>query len=202
MPIETLSSILKPVFLQIQPDSNHTVILTEPKNNNKTYSLKQVTITNLPSQSIVLQLEPLRYSLFYEEGKVRNGHNLSRYRCKCDYIIVCIINQKGYIFYIEMKSSNINQDAKFQLFRGQRIMEYLRFSMQKIENNPDLMASYENRFVILLKIPLDKNTTTAKRDYIQSILPSSPNTDIEHFYPCDLKDRDTIPIEDLIYNPI
>lgn len=201
MPFATLQNILMPEYLEIQPDDSHNILLSEPQNGNKNRTLKKVTITDLPEKVIAIRLEPLKNNLFYQDGQTNNGYDLKRYRCKCDYILIAEIDQKGYIFYIEMKSSNIDEHAKFQILRGRCVLEYLRFTLQNVSEIKDALKDYEDRYVVLCKIPMEGGLTNPKRQIFNSLKPDKANTTIDSIYPFDVGISETVSIKELIYEP-
>ena len=190
-----------PRYLEIKPDNLHNVLLSEPQNGNKKNTLKSFTITGLTEKTIVIRLEPLKNNLFFESGKENKGYDITRYRCKCDYILIAEIDQKGYIFYIEMKSSNIDDHAKFQILRGRCVLEYLRFTLQNVTGIKDALSDYEDRYVVACKIPMERGSTNPKKQFLDGLKPNGANTSIDCIYPLDLNDKETVSIKELIYDP-
>lgn len=201
MPKQTLLDVLKPDYVNIQPHCNK-VILTEPQNNNKNKTLKSVTLTDLSNDAIVIRLEPLGNNLFFDSGKEHNGKKLSNYRCKCDYIVISKVDGQGYFFFLEMKSSNVDEHAKYQLLRGRCVMEYLRFTLQNVAGHTDAYCDYIDRYVVVCKLPMEHGGTNPKKDYIEKIQPKGANTSIDNIFPYNLIDDVPISIKELIYDAI
>jgi len=201
MPRKTLLSVLKDGYVSIQPDHN-SVMLVEPQNSNKDKTLKKLTINELSDDAIVIRLEPLGNNLFYEQGREHLGKNVANFRCKCDYIVISKVDGQGYFFFVEMKSSNIDERAKYQLLRGKCIMEYLRFALQNVAGCSGAYADYIDRYVVICKLPMEHEGTNAKREYLEQIKPKGSNTSIDNIFPYNLDEDVPISIRSLIYEAV
>lgn len=197
----TLLDILKPGYVSIQPSCNR-VVLTEPQNNKKNRTLKSIELTELSNDAIVICLEPLGNNLIFETGKEHNGNNIANYRCKCDYIVISKVDGQGYFFFLEMKSSNVTDHAKYQLLRGRCVMEYLRFALQNVAGFTNAYKNYIDRYIVIYKLPMEHGGTNPKKQYLEPIKPKGSNTSINNILPYNIGDNTTISIRELIYNVI
>jgi hypothetical protein len=95
-------------------DGEYSVTLTE---SDKQAKLKNVTIYNIPENSILIKL--------HEYSKLGLGNKLSTiinadagvFRC-CDYLLATMIKNELCLYFIEMKSENFVSSEVIQQFKG------------------------------------------------------------------------------------
>ncbi len=158
MPKEKLFNILREEVVQLQP-KNGEVLLTEPNNAGKPGTLKEVLIVGIPEKALVLKPEHATITVVKEEGTTYNGHNVAKYRKKCDYIIITEFDGIGYIFYIEMKSTARSKEHIMQMWCARSLMEYLNFAIKNLDGLVPAFDEYQHRYVKFTCIPEDKDTT-------------------------------------------
>ena len=175
MPLVALKHILKNEITDCAPITAGKAVLLEPQNPEGTSTLRSVTIVGLPSKTLILDADKMSVALFREKDDFCQCHAVSRYRKKCDYIIVTELEQQDYILYIEMKTSPRDKKHIMQLWCGRCLMEYLNFAMANLEKIVPHSGHFEHRFVKFCRVPIDKETTGLQEDYKNNDEPKEKN---------------------------
>lgn len=123
------------------------------KETGKNARLREVTIMDLPTDSIVLNIEKFEQPKTLFRGK--NGE------CKrCDYILALAKENRRFLLFIEMKSGRFKESGVQQQFKGSEcVMDYCNAVLERFHSQNGLFKSYEKRFVIFYKPSLAKRTT-------------------------------------------
>ena len=200
MPKQAFRHILKEDILSTQPN-NHFVKLIEPQNVQHKNTLREVEIVDIPDDTLILRADKMSSPLFRENDTFCNCHKPSRYRKKCDYIVVTEFDHNNYIIYIEMKTSARSQEHIPQLWCGRCFVEYLLFSISHFEKELQQPSIFIHRYVKFYSIPEDKDTTALTDDETNNIPPKMilVNDVPKNAYSCCVKAGIPIPIKALIY---
>ena len=197
MPKEKLFNILREKIVELQPQ-NGEVLLTEPNNVNRPGTLKEVHLVGIPGRELVLKPEHATITVVKEKDKYYNGHNLAKYRKKCDYIIITEFEGIGYIVYIEMKTSARSNEHIAQMWCARSLMEYLNFAIKNLDNLAPAFDTYLHRYVKFTCIPADKDPTGMDQAFKSMSRPIIVNDKPCNAYPCNVTDGKTVNLRDLI----
>ncbi|MGO8878218.1 MAG: hypothetical protein ACLPVO_08815 [Desulfomonilaceae bacterium] len=123
------------------------------KETRKNADLREVTIMDLPNNSIVLNIEKFEQPKTLFKGK--NGE------CKrCDYILLLTDEKQKILLFIEMKSGRFSNAGVQRQFKGAEcVIDYCDAVLERFHGQNGLFKSYEKRFVIFYKPSLAKRTT-------------------------------------------
>jgi hypothetical protein len=123
------------------------------KETRKNADLREVTIMDLPNNSIVLNIEKFEQPKTLFKGKMGE--------CKrCDYILILTDNKQKILLFVEMKSGRFNKAEVQQQFKGAEcVIDYCDAVLDRFHSQNGLFKSYEKRFVIFYKPSLAKRTT-------------------------------------------
>jgi len=122
---------------------------------DKGAKLREVTLTNLPIESIVLKLDKTPIHRVFK-GKGPNK--------RCDYLILTKLIDKDIALFIEMKSTNYDEDDCLAKFKGTEcLMNYCNSVLYKFYNKKNVISKFDNRFVIFYKTSINKHLTRQKR---------------------------------------
>ena len=157
------SFIIKPV----ETDEGFSVILEE---NDKSTKLREITIYNVPQNSLLFPLH--EYSKLALGEKLKNIINAERgvFKC-CDYLLVSLTKDGIYLIFIELKSNKIERSHIIQQFKGAScFIEYCHaiikhFYDKSLHESPTLNM----RYVLVSrqnfnKTPTNKNIEFSRPD--------------------------------------
>ena len=196
MPKDKLFNILREKVVELQPQ-NGEVLLTEPNNANRPGTLREVHLVGIPDKALVLKPEHATITIVKERGQSHNGHNLTKYRRKCDYIIVTEFDGIGYIVYIEMKTSARSNEHIAQMWCARSLMEYLNFAIKNLDNLAPAFDAYQHRYVKFTCVPEDIDTTDMDLTFKSVSRPIIVNDKPSNAYPCNVTDGETVNLRDL-----
>ena len=197
MPKEKLFNILRERVVELQPQ-NGEVLLTEPNNANRPGTLREVHLVGIPDKALVLKPEHATITVVKERRQAYNGHNLAKYRRKCDYIIITEFDGIGFILYIEMKTSARSNEHIAQMWCARSLMEYLNFAIKNLDGLVPAFDEYQHRYVKFTCIPEDKDTTDMAQEFKTVAKPIIINDKPGSAYPYNVTDGETINLRDLI----
>ena len=178
-----IDPLLKELFadkLYVSTFVEHGRNCVKLKETGKNARLREVTIIDLPSDSIVVKIDKFEQPKTLFKGK--NGE------CKrCDYILALAKEKRRFLLFIEMKSGRLNNAEVQQQFKGAEcVIDYCDAVIDRFHSQKDVFKSYEKRFVIFYKPNLAKRTTQpfrkpAKNDSPEKALkyPSPHNPSIK-----------------------
>lgn len=123
------------------------------KETGKNALLREVTIMDLPADSIVLNIDNFEQPKALFRGK--NGE------CRrCDYILALAKENRRFLLFIEMKSGQFKEGRVQQQFKGSEcVMDYCDAVLDRFHSQNGLLKSYEKRFLIFYKPSLAKRPT-------------------------------------------
>jgi len=135
------------------------------KETRKNADLREVTIMDLPNNSIVLNIEKFEQPKTLFKGKMGE--------CKrCDYILVLTEEKQKILLFIEMKSGRLNMAEIQRQFKGAECaIDYCDAVLNRFHAQDGFFKSYKKRFVIFYKPNLAKRTT---QPFITSVKNDSP----------------------------
>jgi hypothetical protein len=140
---ESIIEIINPITFINFNNSDDSIVVDEPKNlENK--QLKSIKINGIQEvyAAIKLDLENVPFT-----GRLINE---GKYKKACDAILFCKVNNKDYIFIIELKSNELNLNEVIQKFRNAKcFIEYLRVIL-KCYHNIDIPDIDNNKIISLL----------------------------------------------------
>ena len=193
----TLSHILNEDIVGIQ-QINDSAKLIEPQNLDPK-TLQEVDLIGIPDNALILSASGMSSSLFRENDSFCDCHTPSKYRKKCDYIVLTEFDHNNYIIYIEMKTSPRTQKYIPQLWCGRCFMEYLLFAISNLDNiQPS--SNFIHRYVKFYRIPEDKDSTKLTDDeYKKPPKIKTFNDQPGKAYLCCVTAGIPISIRDLIY---
>ncbi len=197
MPKEKLFNILREKVVELQPQ-NGEVLLTEANNASRPGTLKEVRIVGVPINALVLKPEHATITVVKEREQSYHGHNLTKYRRKCDYIIITEFDGIGYIFYIEMKSTARSNEHIAQMWCARSLMEYLNFAIKNLDGLAPAFDEYQHRYVKFTCIPEDKDTTNMNEDFKSISRPTIINDKPSTAYICNVTDGEYVDLRSLI----
>lgn len=192
-----LFNILRESMLDLQPQNN-SIILTEPNNHGKPGTLEKIRITGIPDGALVIKPEHASIAVVKGENSSYNGHNISKYRRHCDYVIISELAGKGVVFYIEMKSTSRSRDHIQQLWCGRCLMEYINFLIKNLDGIRPAFDLYEHRYVKFCSIPEDKDTTILDISFKQNKRPFPSNILPSQTFVCNVDNDECVELKDLI----
>jgi hypothetical protein len=151
--------------LYMKPFDQHGRNCVRLKETRKNAMLREVTIMDLPNDSIVLKIDKFEQPKTLFKGK--NGE------CKrCDYILALAKENRRFLLFIEMKSGRFNNAEVQQQFKGSEcVMDYCDAVLERFHGHDDVFKKYEKRFVIFYKPNLAKRTTQPFRKPAQNDSP-------------------------------
>ncbi len=184
--VRKMTPQIEPELKELFADNLHVSTFVEHgrncvrlKETRKNAGLREVTIMDLPNDSIVLNIEKFDQPKTLFKGK--NGE------CRrCDYILALAKENRRFLLFIEMKSGRFNNAEVQQQFKGSEcVMDYCEAVLDRFHSQNGLLKSYEKRFVIFYKPSLAKRPTQpfrkpAKNDSPEKALkyPSPQNPSI------------------------
>lgn len=123
------------------------------KETRKNASLREITIMDLPKNSIILNVEKFEQPKTLFKGKIGE--------CKrCDYVLVLTEEKRKILLFIEMKSGRLNKSEVQQQFKGAEcVIDYCDAVLDRFHAQDGLFKSYKKRFVIFYKPSIAKRTT-------------------------------------------
>jgi hypothetical protein len=149
-------------------NGDFVIDLTEKDKDTK---LRRLQVKNIPQNTILLVLN--EYSKIAPNNKIASilQEIPGVIKC-CDYLLITIIDNKIYYFFIEMKSKNINPIEIKQQFKGaSSLVEYFNAIIEYFYDLPYPKLSYLNpRYVLFSGRKLNK-TKTKFRSYEKHSLP-------------------------------
>jgi len=199
MPKVALRHILKDDIIYISSTDGQPIVLHEPQNGNRPKTLQDVEIIDVPDDTLILCVDKMSSPLFRQDDNFCQCHDQSKYRRKCDYIILTEFDCRNYLIYIEMKTSPRDPRHIPQLWCGRCFMEYLNFAMENLEHiKPS--SGYLHRFVKFCKVLEDKDSTDIqgdgyKQNNKQEELNDLPGKAFLYFVTAGVP----VPLKDLIY---
>jgi hypothetical protein len=135
------------------------------KETGKNARLREVTIMDLPTDSIVLNIEKFEQPKTLFRGK--NGE------CKrCDYVLVLTEEKQKILIFVEMKSGRLNMAEIQRQFKGAEcVIDYCDAVLNRFHAQDGLFKSYEKRFVIFYEASMAKCPTQPLRPTIKNDSP-------------------------------
>jgi len=163
-----IDPLLKELFadkLYVSTFVEHGRNCVKLKETGKNARLREVTIIDLPSDSIVVKIDKFEQPKTLFKGK--NGE------CKrCDYILALAKEKRRFLLFIEMKSGRLNNVEIQQQFKGSEcVIDYCDAVLERFHGQDDVFKSYEKRFVIFYKPNLAKRTTQPFRKPAKNVSP-------------------------------
>jgi len=163
-----IDPLLKELFadkLYVSTFVEHGRNCVKLKETGKNARLREVTIIDLPSDSIVVKIDKFEQPKTLFKGK--NGE------CRrCDYILALAKENRRFLLFIEMKSGRLNNVEIQQQFKGSEcVIDYCDAVLERFHGQDDVFKSYEKRFVIFYKPNLAKRTTQPFRKPAKNVSP-------------------------------
>ncbi len=141
------------------------------KETRKNAGLRDVTIRDLPTNSIVLNIDKFAQPKTLFKGKMGE--------CKrCDYILLLTGEKQKILLFVEMKSGRFNKAEVQQQFKGAEcVIDYCEAVLERFHGQNGLLKSYEKRFVIFYKPSLAKRPT---QPFARPVKNDSPETALKY----------------------
>jgi len=144
------------------------ITLTE---NDKTAKLREVTVYNVPKNTMLLPLDD--YSKLGLGNKLKNilQADLGIFQC-CDYLLITIVNDEIYLFFIEMKSEKINASDIGRQFKGANcFLEYCHAIIEHFFSIPSPRLSTRNTRYILISGQRPNKQPTKRKSFAKHSKP-------------------------------
>jgi len=142
---EVILEIINPaVFIEHSPE----LVIDEPQNVDNR-QLKSVKITGIQEVYAAIKLDT--ENIPFTGCLINDG----KYKKACDAIVFCKVNNKDYIFIIELKSNELDLNEVIQKFRNARgFIEYLRtifnyyhkLKVPDIDNDKIISILFDRKF--------------------------------------------------------
>ena len=144
--VEQYSSIYCDDFIST-PKESHGRYSVDCIENDPSAKLKKVMITDVPKNSILLNMDKLRDLNIGEKLKSLIKSEIGAFKI-CDYLLVSDSEQKSHLIFVEMKSESIENEQISKQFKSTRcFMKYCdaileHFNDVKIADAGLLVVSY------------------------------------------------------------
>ena len=142
--LDALRELLVPDILGeiVEDHGVHCAMLRERSSGAK---LKKVNINGVPRESILIKLDkydqPL--SLFNDDKGQRQ---------RCDYVLFSVLNGKGFVLFIELKSKKTKKSEFIRQFKGAEcVMDYCHSTLTRFHNHDQLLNNFSKRFIVFYK---------------------------------------------------
>ena len=152
--LESLKKIIEPKILRMSGIKKGKLILKEPKNLG-TEKLSQVTLFNLPDETVVFTLDQPKARVSGYLAETKGGWNKG-----CDYVIATHDGKVGWMLICEMKSGSSPTGFITQLQSTDAFVTYLDALIRYFGKGR--LESYRRRHVLFYQPPvLQKRPFTA-----------------------------------------
>ncbi len=191
MPREILLEILEESIIQ-----NHDEVTSfDLKETDRTAKLKKITLTGIPNNSIILNLDKFSSNTLFKASVKKGKYD----NCRCDYVIVT--NEKC-VFFIEMKSDvnspnkkNMNKKCIGQYKASRCLLVYIDAIITDMYQQNKIFASGDNYYILLYSSALPPHTSASlKSEYTTS----KPNNTPENFLAIPVVNGGVLSFEELI----
>jgi hypothetical protein len=133
--------------------TNQKIVLKEADHSAK---LKEVIITDVPDNSIVIKID---YGKEQEQNIFRNEKGE---RKRCDYLLIAAPDKSNKIIllFVEMKSNTFTQDEISQKFKASEcLFDYIISMLKRFHDTEIKLDECKKRFVLFQTKRLDKRIT-------------------------------------------
>jgi hypothetical protein len=125
------------------------------KENDRLAKLKEVTIRNVPKDSMLISLQSVDFG---EKLKNVINPNYGVFKC-CDYLLISGISDKIILVFIELKSKTTeNVDIKKQLKGATCFFRYCDSIVNCFINPDSTLVTQEHRYVLFSARNINKTT--------------------------------------------